>query len=549
MTTQTQTPNQNNARPEGRPAMTRRLPALLTLAAVLAAPAARAQDSRDMSKAVEFYNAGEYPDAALKFFDLAENSGEPELQYRAEYFLALTYAKLGLHHSALYYDKVIIDQGDKHPYYLKAIEHTLQVMDAVGDKVLIPSLLDQQYGDKFEDLPADVLARINFLVGQQLALNPRKASEAPGYLEVVEASASEYPRALYVLAVQSTAQADAYEKRNDPEKADAKKADAAAKFQKILDLKDTEKVKYAELARLQELSLIALARVQYGQGKYTEAAATFARVKRFSRHWRDALFEGAYSNFMESYTGSSTAGFGRALGLLHTLHASAVGDQWVPESWLLKALTYYFQCLFPESKAAITELKERHGKVAEAVKALRDEKRPPEFWFELVEKGEAEGVKLPAGFRAMLLAEDRIKGYRAYAAAVAKELVALDAVERWRRSDMVDVLKQSVQQQVGLLRTTAGKALDRAAGSLLLAYDDIDANAEIVLFEMAKKEKDLLEAGHDESKVLASQTLKRPRVPGKGAEYWPFDGEFWPDELGQYVYTVKNACPAEPAQK
>jgi hypothetical protein len=31
-------------------------------------------------------------------------------------------------------------------------------------------------------------------------------------------------------------------------------------------------------------------------------------------------------------------------------------------------------------------------------------------------------------------------------------------------------------------------------------------------------------------------------MPEKGHEYWPFDGEYWPDEIGYYRYTIKNAC-------
>jgi hypothetical protein len=32
-------------------------------------------------------------------------------------------------------------------------------------------------------------------------------------------------------------------------------------------------------------------------------------------------------------------------------------------------------------------------------------------------------------------------------------------------------------------------------------------------------------------------------MPQTGHEYWPFDGEYWPDEIGYYRYTVKDACP------
>ncbi|MFL5364484.1 MAG: hypothetical protein ACJ781_03305, partial [Myxococcales bacterium] len=32
--------------------------------------------------------------------------------------------------------------------------------------------------------------------------------------------------------------------------------------------------------------------------------------------------------------------------------------------------------------------------------------------------------------------------------------------------------------------------------------------------------------------------------PSTGHEYWAFDGEYWPDEIGYYQATIKDACPA-----
>ena len=108
--------------------MTRFVYAAVLVVAVGAAPAVRAQEMAALNQAVESYNAGKYDDAALVFFDVAERAGEPELAWRAEYYLALSLFKLGLHHSALYYDSLIIGQGAKHPYYQKAIENLLEVI-------------------------------------------------------------------------------------------------------------------------------------------------------------------------------------------------------------------------------------------------------------------------------------------------------------------------------------------------------------------------------------------------------------------------------------
>ena len=71
----------------------------------------------------------------------------------------------------------------------------------------------------------------------------------------------------------------------------------------------------------------------------------------------------------------------------------------------------------------------------------------------------------------------------------------------------------------------------------------LDGDKLIIGFETSKGERELLEQKFDAGARLAGQRLERPPMPETGHEYWPFDGEYWPDEIGYYRYTLKNACP------
>ena len=179
----------------------RTLAALGLTALVLAALPARAQDAGTLTKAIDLYNASNFEAAAPIFFDVAENSGQQELQYRAEYLLALSLFKMGLFHSALYYDSIIIDEGPGHPYYQKAVENTLDVMDAVGDKSIIPNLLDKYYNDAFSKLDKQVIDRVNFIVALW-GHTQKKYEDSAAFLDAVKADAAVYPRARYLRGVQ-----------------------------------------------------------------------------------------------------------------------------------------------------------------------------------------------------------------------------------------------------------------------------------------------------------------------------------------------------------
>lgn len=511
--------------------MTRFVSAAVLVAAVCAAPAARAQEMAALNQAVESYNAGKYDDAALVFFDVAERAGEPELAWRAEYYLALSLFKLGLHHSALYYDSLIIGQGPNHPYYRKAVENLLEVMDAVGDKSFIPNMLDKEYNEAFADLPPDVINRINFLVALW-SHRQTKVEESAEFLDFVPRESSAYPRARYLRGVQHSQEAA---RSAEPEQA----YQAAAKlFEEVRALQAPEGVTYPGLSELKELSTIALARVRYAEGQFAEAAALYDTIPRFSRHWRDALFESGYAWFMADNPG-------QALGRLHNLHAPVAGDQLLPESWLLKAHIYYFNCLFDESKATVAHLQKRYQDVAAKVKKVLEENDSPEFYWSLVAQGEASGGELPAMVRNDILVDETLRSRRNYVYALEEEATKLKSIAGWDKSLLQEVLIDAVQQQKNGFIQVAGKTVQQHLRRIEADIADIDGQAEILKFEMAKREKDLLESGHDKEKVLAEQPLYRPAMPPKGVEYWQFEGEFWPDELGFYRYTLKNACPAD----
>jgi hypothetical protein len=72
--------------------------------------------------------------------------------------------------------------------------------------------------------------------------------------------------------------------------------------------------------------------------------------------------------------------------------------------------------------------------------------------------------------------------------------------------------------------------------------DVLEGDKELIAFETTKGEKEMLESRFDVSAQLASQQIRRPAIPQTGHEYWPFDGEYWPDEIGFYRYTLKDAC-------
>lgn len=524
----------------------------LVAAAVLAAPAARAAGQNELFSAVKDYESGNYTKAALAFYDVSESPADPEMGYRAEYYLALALFKMGLPHAALTYDKIIIDQGPNHPYYLKAIENSLEVMDAVGDKSIIPSMLDKEYNDAFEKLKATpegkaALDRINFLIALW-SYSQKKWDDAVDFLNTVPADSAVYARARYLRGLDAARRAQA-PGVGDPSKFDN---EAIKLFQSVIDLKDTEKLKYSDLADLKELSQLGLARVRYAEAGFAAkrgeqtgdlfmvAFEEYARVPRFSRHWRDALFEGAYSAFMGEQPG-------QALGFLETLHAPVAGDQLLPESWLLRGYIYYTLCLFDESRAAAKKMQDTYGAIRGQITELVGAGKDPDYYFELLQAGRVNGTSMPPMVRNELLVDETLRGRRSYILELGAEAEKLRNIEDFKRKALGKVLVEAVEQQRNMNIQIAGKTVLQKFKTISLMLEELDTKGEELLVEISETDGKLTDEGHDGEALLRKQTLYRPGMPAKGVEYWDFEGEYWPDELGFYRSTVKNACPVAKA--
>ena len=104
--------------------------------------------------------------------------------------------------------------------------------------------------------------------------------------------------------------------------------------------------------------------------------------------------------------------------------------------------------------------------------------------------------------------------------------------------DLLDL----IGKQKALMAQVAGKFIKGRLADMAHLIEVLDGDKEIIGFETTKGEKEMLETNFNVRGQLDSQPLFRPTMPATGHEYWPFDGEYWPDEIGYYKYTLKDAC-------
>jgi hypothetical protein len=505
---------------------------LVTLLA-LAPLAVAAQDVATYNQALTAYNAGRLDTAAPLFFALSNEAWDEAIRAKSEYYLAQTFVQKGLPVSALITYAHIVNAGPAHPSYLQAVEGLVDLQQRLNEQNLIPSILDKAYTpevrDRWVQLPPEVLARINYLVGTASQRRGR-FEEARALLEAVPQDSRVYARARYLLGV---VLADP-RFPGRPGEAQALDTKALKAFQQALEAKG-EQLGHDEV---KQLALLALGRVHYGRREYPQAIAAYEAVPRYARFWDLALFENGFARFQGE-------DFGGALGSLQALHAPQFEGAFQPESWILKATVYYFSCLYDEVKTTLAAYEERYGPMAKQLEPFVGEEVELLAAYNLVA---AENRRLPGPIYLWIRNNERMQEVLRVVAQVDEEKRAINAVEAWRGTGLIPEAVGALEGVRGTLLQVGGRfaksRLQEAAQNLRTFADQ----AELIRVQTALDEKDLLQAGVDRKALLERQSIYRPKMPGAAWNYWKFQGEFWRDEIGYYQYTLKRGCPERPRE-
>jgi TolA-binding protein len=443
--------------------------------------------------------------------DALHAATDPE-RAQQELLLAQSLARRGLPAAASIYYLRIVERGPQDPFYVRAVEGAaaLEPLDGAGMQA---GALEKVPAEVLPQLAPEVAARLAVLLSAS-AWRAERYADAERLAALVPPGSPAWPRAQYLVGLAA--------QRTQPEKALRTFAALAA-----LDAGGDQ-----ERGEVKQLAQLALGRTLYALRRYPEASAAYAAVPRFSRHWYEALFEGAYADLRAGDPGA-------ALGKLHSLRSPQLSDEFAPESENLAAIVYYRNCLWPQVRETLEQFASRYEPMRDRVKAFLARKPTPAELAEAVEGGSA----LPGPVRRRVHDDGRVR-------ALLADLSRIDADRRKVAADaelMRSALGPELLDALGKRReppaAAAGEAIRERLTRLAQRVDSLDGENEIVGFETLKGEKDFLEDRIDRDALLAAQKLYRPKVAGSGQEYWQFDGEYWPDEVGYYRYTVKDACP------
>jgi hypothetical protein len=248
---------------------------------------------------------------------------------------------------------------------------------------------------------------------------------------------------------------------------------------------------------------LQLARLAYAANDDQQATDLYNRVSSNAPEWLDALFEASWSRFRRTEDEI-------ALGNLLTLQAPFFQNRFFPEAYVLRALVLYENCRYDDARKTLADFEKHyqplHDGLADYLKTRSISPAAKE------EIAHVEGEFAPQIKAAEQLEKESTQ--------VSPELAAYD---REAQKSLLDGAARGLDARLDFERSQLRELLGQ---SLRISY------------EIAGRERELLASGDGAATAVHHE---KPRVKDD-EELWPFEGEYWRDELGSYRYQLGRRC-------
>ena len=247
--------------------------------------------------------------------------------------------------------------------------------------------------------------------------------------------------------------------------------------------------------------------------------------------------------------------FRSALSNFQTLHSVFYKDYYQPETLILRSYVYLYICKYYEMEKVLNLFKATYLPVMNNVKkslswgrsynsylkAVLSAKRNKEQGLEL-----SDGSVFPEVIMNRIMKSPSFRSLMTYLERLTEEKAVLEKLpEEWKRDRVGRNASYVLNRRILSTRKTAGKEIRNV---LLQVYSDLkrlSSSEEYLRYDMLKGKREYLKkkiAKKYLDKLQIDEKISRSYYVENGYEYWPFDGEAWLDELGNYHYLGKQNC-------
>jgi hypothetical protein len=232
------------------------------------------------------------------------------------------------------------------------------------------------------------------------------------------------------------------------------------------------------------------------------------------------------------------------------LHSPFYEQRFFPESYILKAITFLKLCAFDRVNETLDVFKTRFTPAAKELKSLIDSMhgRPDDFYKIVARYEQTTLDKYKAAWPIIdsLMRNDKYTSASPIVENADKEVSKINQFSRmWHGSQLSSDIEKQVKTFKSVVMKTAGEGLYADANRALQYLAELQNQSKLITAELMLGKVDELRAklhvttADKKDRFIGGLT---PLKVGEKLEYWPFEGEYWKDELGGYVYNIPSRC-------
>jgi|688.fasta_scaffold69894_2 tetratricopeptide (TPR) repeat protein len=451
------------------------------------------------------YESGNYSRALDILSQTISSTSDANIRNRAFYYQGLSFFEMGLYYSSyLSFRNVLLNPDERFKeVYEKSIKNSVIIADKLNIVDRIGKVLEKMDSRL---IPVSVTGLARYAMGVA-KFESGQTADAEKSLKSVSPESQFYDKALYYLGILAT-------KRKDYKEANFY-------FEKLVSVTQGKK----DLYWLEELGRLNLARTAYSADNIEKSVELYSKFLSSSPYWLDVLLEASWPLMKMNDTAVS-------LGNLHTITSPFYRADLVGEAYILRATILYKLCKYEEMRKDISSFFVIYDPVIRAMQQETASLGSADGFFKAYQTKKG----LNQSFMNFLSRDQGVQNSTRVLENLSEErskLAGLSKNEQTQRMiAQVDELKAGISREVG---ATSQKLHKRKLAELLEQREQ----ANYLKVEVVTGEKELIEG---QKGLPAKRVVDVETTVAAGYHFWPYNGEYWEDELGTYIYTTESSC-------
>lgn len=289
-----------------------------------------------------------------------------------------------------------------------------------------------------------------------------------------------------------------------------------------------------QLEANKDYCIAGIARSQFATNDFKKAEVSYLDIQKDSFVWPEILFE-------EAWTSYYVKNYNRTLGKLISYKAPVFDFIFKPEVDVLKALTYLKMCLYDDAKKTVDDFyKELLQPSRDLRSFLISRGKDYRYYYNLMADHEALRPA-PIG-----IVDSILKSIRKDAAYIEMKSALSAALAEYNRLRVMN--KTTLRSNLVRNVKTLGDEYRVAIGAYVRAglvskyaelYSSFQGMSYIKLEVLAQRKERLYQTNVEQGKKRGDVKY----IERNDKQYfWTFNGEFWADELGDYVFALRSEC-------